>query len=233
MISSEKLSKRIDSFFNRSGSASLYKIPTADKVRALNAAQILLVKKKMNYNNIYKMGFESLLKRFDDLQFLLKQKEVKVKTKDDEIFYASLPNEEDYMFYITSSCKGSNDCCENGTMSNNLVKTKDLNIYLKDENHKPSFEWGENLVRLEDNKIFIYTDGTYKIDTVNLHYLKKPRNIDIKGYTTDGKASLTINSEFPEFLEDELLDVALVQLAMQSDNPALIQYAQSKQQTNE
>ena len=77
MISSEHLSKRIDQYLNKSGTNDQFKISVPDKVRAINSAQLVLVKRKIGLNNVYKMGFESFRKRFDDLDFLI-QKEIEM-----------------------------------------------------------------------------------------------------------------------------------------------------------
>jgi hypothetical protein len=233
MISSEHLSKRIDEFLNKSGTNDNFKISTPAKVRAINSSQLILIKRKIGMNNIYKKGFESFRKRFDDLDFLIKDAVEVPLFSSNGMLYADTSGLEDYMFYIKSYCFADKGTCTNRRLRNYLVKRADLENYIKSDTHMPSFDWQEQLVTMADNKIQIYTASDYTVNKLYLDYIRQPKQVDIKGYKKDGVDSQTVDCEFPEHLEDELLDIIVEQLAMTITDQAQIQFSQSRQQRNE
>ena len=233
MISSEELSKKIDQFLNKSGTNDSFKISLPDKVRIINTSQILLVKRKIGMNNIYKIGFEGFRKRYDDLDFLIKDDiplEIATTTTHYYVDTSVLP---DYMFYIKSYCTADRDECKNRRIVNLLVKRTDFENYIKSDTHRPSFDWQENLITMGEDKIQIYSDPSCTLNKLYMDYIRQPRDINIKGYIKNGVPSQTIDSEFPIHLEDELLDIIVEQLAMTINDQAQIQYSQSRQQRNE
>ncbi len=234
MISSEHLSKRIDQYINKAGTNDNFKISLPDKVRAINSAQLILVKRKMGLNNVYKMGFESFRKRYDDLDFLIKSNvPVDIKQHDVQGYYVDTKPLSDYMFYIKSWCSATRDNCTDRRIRNYLVKRTDLENFLKDYNYRPSFDWQEQLVTFASDQIEIFHDPTCKLNKLYLDYIRLPKEIDIRGYRKGGVDSQTIDCEFPVHLEDELLDIIVEQLAMSILDQGQVQFSQSRQQRNE
>lgn len=233
MISSEHLSKRIDEYLNKAGTNDNFKISLPTKVRAINSAQLTLVKRKIGMNNVYKMGFESFRKRYDDLDFLIKDNvELPIYEKNGLLFSDTAPL-EDYMFYIKSYCLADKGNCKNRRIRNYLVKRTDFENYIKSDTHRPSFEWQEQLVIFGPDKIEIYKGEDYTLNKLYLDYIRQPQEVDIRGYKKGGVDSQTIDCEFPAHLEDELLDIIVEQLAMTITDNAQVQYSQSRQQRNE
>ena len=238
MISSEHLSKRIDQYLNKSGTNDQFKISLPDKVRAINSAQIILVKRKVGVNNVYKMGFESFRKRFDDLDFLIKKEIPLDITESNNNLVASTAVLPDYMFYINSFCTADRGDCKSRKIWNVLVPNNDLQNFIKDSNYKPSFDWQEQLITMSTDNLVIYKDPTCTLNKLYLDYLRQPKQVDIVGYkkrlsNSQVVDSTTIDSEFPPHLEDELLDIIVEQLAMTITDNTQVQYSQSRQQRNE
>lgn len=238
MISSEHLSKRIDQYLNKSGTNDQFKISLPDKVRAINSAQIILVKRKVGVNNVYKMGFESFRKRFDDLDFLIKKEIPLDITESNNNLVASTAVLPDYMFYINSFCTADRGNCKSRKIWNVLVPNNDLQNFIKDSNYKPSFDWQEQLITMSTDNLVIYKDPTCTLNKLYLDYLRQPKQVDIVGYkkrlsNSQVVDSTTIDSEFPPHLEDELLDIIVEQLAMTITDNTQVQYSQSRQQRNE
>jgi hypothetical protein len=64
--------------------------------------------------------------------------------------------------------------------------------------------------------------------------MRYPVYIDKEGYVKfDGTESKNVNCELEAYLEDELLDLAVQNLAMYTENQAAVQNAQNRIQTNE
>ncbi len=238
MISAEHLSKRIDQYLNKSGTNDQFKISLPDKVRAINSAQIVLVKRKVGLNNVYKMGFESFRKRFDDLDFLI-QKEVEMNiTKSNNNLVVSTTLLPDYMFYINSYCTADKGDCKNRKIYNILVPNNDVQNYMKDSNFRSSFDWQEQLLTMSTDNLVLHKADDYTLNKLYIDYLRLPREVDIIGYkkrlaNSQVVNSKTIDCEFPPHLEDELLDIIVEQLAMTITDNAQVQYSQSRQQRNE
>ena len=67
-----------------------------------------------------------------------------------------------------------------------------------------------------------------------LSYVRYPVYIDKEGYTKfDGTESTNQDCELNSYLEDELLDLTVQNLAMYTENPAAVQSSQFRIQTNE
>ena len=71
MISVLDLCLDIDLKLNKQASVEHQSIPNENKIVFLNQAQIKLIKKKVNTNNNYQLGFDAFLKRYEDLQGLV------------------------------------------------------------------------------------------------------------------------------------------------------------------
>ena len=64
--------------------------------------------------------------------------------------------------------------------------------------------------------------------------MRYPVYIDKEGYVKfDGTQSTTVNCELEAYLEDELLDLTVQNLAMYTENQSAAQTAQFRIQTNE
>ena len=65
-------------------------------------------------------------------------------------------------------------------------------------------------------------------------YLRYPQYIDKAGYITfEGTASVNQDCELESYLEDELVDLTVQNLAMYTENSSAAQSAQFRIQTNE
>lgn len=232
MITVEELVYEFKLMINKVNRQDNVDIPVEDVIVYLNRAQMSWIKTKINPNNIYKVGYEAIEKRIDDLQ-VLKQPAVRLTpTKTNDLFYLgySCPLEDaaNYMFYVNSVCVAKQqDCKKNLTI--HLIKQGDLNNMYLDANLGPSFSWRSTLATIGDNKLFVYTDGSFSIENVLLTYLRYPKNIDIEGYTKlDGTTSQNVNCELPEYAKGDIVDLAVKFAAQSNDNQTQAIYAEDR-----
>ena len=69
---------------------------------------------------------------------------------------------------------------------------------------------------------------------IYIMYMRYPEYIDKEGYIKlDGTPSENRNCELEEYLEDELVDLTVQNLAMYTENVTAVQNAQFRIQTNE
>ncbi len=242
MIFAQSLSYKLDQRFNKLSTNEHQQIPVEDKVLVLNEAQIKLVKTKLGGNNVYRVGFDGMKKRYQDLQSLVEnfEKHPLAPTLSDKILNKWIADISDIkpkmMFYVDSYLLADKGECLNRVIYANteLIKHGDITFLLQNSNFKPSFEYQETIADISSNELHYYTDGTFDITKAYLSYIRYPQAIDLEGYVRfDGTESTTIDSELEDYLEDELLDLAVELLAMYTENPSAVAYAKQRQQENE
>jgi hypothetical protein len=80
----------------------------------------------------------------------------------------------------------------------------------------------------------VFTDGTFTPKKIYISYMRYPVYIDKSGYVKfDGTDSTDVDCELETYLEDELLDLTVQNLAMYTENAAALQSSQIRIQTNE
>lgn len=237
MIPVDQLLYDIDLKLNKIATNDHQSIPLEDKIIALNDAQVQLIKQKLNINNVYKLGFESFKKRYDDLQSLVVEGSIPLndaKTKTNKFTGNITDLNPTYMFYVDGFILANKGFCSDRPLHVLLTKHADLFTLLNNTNTSPSFEYQETLVTLSDDKIEVYTDGTFIPTSANITYIKYPVKIDAIGYVRfDGSDSEDINCELPEYLKDEIVDIAVQELAMSTENYNAVNYAQNRINNNE
>jgi len=242
MITVDTLIYEIDQRLNKLSSFDHQNIALEDKILALNDAQIRLIKKKIGQNNVYKIGLDGFKKRYQDLQFLIENPEDhKLSlTLGDPIMnkYIALVSDisPKYMFYINSYLLANKGSCKNRVIFCNpdLVKHADIPLLLNNTNFKPSFEYQETIMDISSDELHVYTDGTFTPTYLYLTYIRYPKEIDKVGYVHfDGTDSIDQNSEFEDYLKDELLDLAVENLAQYTENQSAAVYAKAREDSSE
>lgn len=207
-------------------------IPVEDIILYLNRAQLSWIKTKINPNNVYRTGYESIRKRIDDLQALkVTNKRLSTQpTNDTYLIGYECPLEEapDYMFYVSAHCLAKQKLCEKN-LGIDLVKQGEIRTMYFDANFSPSFQWRSTLATLGDDKLYVYTGGEFSIEEVYLTYLRYPKEIDIEGYEKlNGKASENVDCELPAYAKPDLVDLAVKFAAQSNDNQAQAMFAEDR-----
>jgi len=243
MIPVDSLLYKIDQRLNKLSTNEHQKIQLEDKILALNEAQIKLIKQKIdNISTVSQMGLDSFKKRYEDLQSIIisyKDGELSLQLKDAKLnqWSADIHSlEPKYMFYIDSYILADKGKCKNRKIwiNRDLAKHGDLQFILNNDHYKPSFEYQETFNFLSSDEISIFTDGTFTPKKIYVSYMRYPVYIDKEGYINfDGEESTNVDCELEAYLEDELLDLTVQNLAMFTENQAAVQSAQYRIQTNE
>jgi len=243
MISVLDLCLDIDLKLNKQASVEHQSIPNENKIVFLNQAQIKLIKKKVNTNNNYQLGFDAFLKRYEDLQGLvvpytaLNVTDVGDKLNSYTADITALPVDKKYLFPIDIYVLADQGCCTDRLLNViDIVRHADITRLFYESNWMPNFAWQETLATISDNKIYVYSDESksFTINKLYLSYLRYPRKIDIAGYFhLDGTASSDVDCELPEYLRDELVDLAIKEIAMATENQTAVQYTIQRNKENE
>lgn len=221
MITVKDLLYDIEMKLNKVATNSHQSIPREDQIRALNEAQIQLVKQKVDTNNIYKLGTDSFNKRIDDLRVLIPpDTKLSVSFKDSTIYNFNI-TPTDYMFFVKCYILADKGTCTNRRLDVNIIPHRDVVEWLTNEHLKPSFLYQETFGTLSANGIDIYIgDDGFVPTSLLLTYIRYPKKIDLAGYIhLDGiTPSTTVDCELPFYLKDELVDLAVQELAMDTEN---------------
>ena len=243
MIPVDSLLYKIDQKLNKLSTSEHQQIQLEDKILALNEAQLKLIKQKVDGISIVSgEGFDAFKKRYEDLQNL-------VENYIDHPLTLTLNNPElnqwivdisnlvpQYMFYVDSYVLADKGRCKDRIIwiNQDLAKHGDLSFLLKNIHYMPSFEYQETFNIISSNEMSIFTDGTFTPTKLYLMYLRYPAYIDKVGYIKfDGTLSSDVDCELKPYLEDELLDLTVQNLAMYTENVSAVQSAQLRIQTNE
>jgi hypothetical protein len=243
MIPVDSLLYKIDQKLNKLSTNEHQQIALEDKILALNEAQIKLIKQKVDgASTVSGLGLDAFKKRYEDLQSL-------VVTYNHQPLTLTILNEElhqwkanlhrldpKYMFYIDSYVIADKGRCKDRKIwiNRDLAKHGDLQFILNNDHYKPSFEYQETFNFISSDEISIFTDGTFTPKTVNISYMRYPQYINKEGYIMlDGEPSFDQDCELELYLEDELLDLTVQNLAMYTENQSAVQNSIYRIQTNE
>jgi hypothetical protein len=243
MIPVDSLLYKIDQKLNKLSTNEHQQINLEDKILALNEAQIKLIKQKVDgQNTISGLGLDAFKKRYEDLQSLVityNNQPLDLAIKNAELNQWSanihLLNPK-YMFYIDSYVLANKGRCVDRKIwiNRDLAKHGDVSLILNNTHYKPSFEYQETFNFISSDEISIFTDGTFIPTRIYISYMRYPNYINKTGYIMlDGEPSFDEDCELETYLEDELLDITVQNLAMYTENQSAVQSAQMRIQTNE
>lgn len=242
MIHIESLLYKIDQKLNKVATLEHQVISLEDKILSINEAQLKLVKTKMDPNNPLGLGFDALKKRYEDLQILIEdpgKHPLPLLATDTNLneWSADLTTLiPEYMFYVDSYVLANKGKCKNKVLYVNkgLAKHADVMTLLANSNWIPSFEYEETFLVVSDNNVSIYTDGTFKPTKIFVSYVRYPTRVDYPGYVHfDGTVSTKVDCELNKYLEDELLDLVIEELAMDTENVPAVQFTEQRLKTSE
>jgi hypothetical protein len=243
MIPVDSLLYKVDQRLNKLSTNEHQQINLEDKILAVNEAQIKLVKQKVDgTSTITGYGLDAFKKRYEDLQSLVityNHQPLPLTIKNTELnqWFANLHTlDPKYMFYIDSYVLADKGRCKDRKIwiNRDLAKHGDVQFILTNNNYKPSFEYQETFNFLSSDEISIFTDGTFTPTSINISYMRYPQYINKAGYIMlDGEPSFDQDCELETYLEDELLDLTVQNLAMYTENQSAVQSSIYRIQTNE
>jgi hypothetical protein len=243
MIPVDSLLYKIDQKLNKLSTNVHQQINLEDKILALNEAQIKLIKQKVDgFSVVSGMGLDAFKKRYEDLQSLIityNHQPLDLTLKNNQLnqWFANLHLlDPKYMFYIDSYIIADKGRCKDRIIwiNRDMTKHGDLQFILNNSHYKPSFEYQETFNFLSSDEISVFTDGTFDPKQVYISYMRYPVYIDKEGYVRlDGTNSVNQDCELELYLEDEIVDLTVQNLAMYTENVSAVQSAQFRIQTNE
>lgn len=235
MIPIDDLLYDLDLKLNKLATTRHQSIPDEDKIIALNEAQLQLIKQKVGTNNIYRAGLESFGKRVDDLQVLMvSDHPLSLHKATNQTYLADIQALNNYLFFNRSYILADKDCCKDWPIAVTLIAHADVGVWQSNKHLCPSFEYQETFATLGDHMFTVYTDGSFTPTRLLLSYVRYPQKVDIPGYIHfDGSPSIKTDSELPAYLKDELVDLAVLEIAASTENLNAVQLTKDRIQQNE
>ena len=206
-------SLKIDLRINKLASFDSQNIKAFQKEEALNKALLGWIRTNKHGNNIYKEGNESSLMRVDDLQFLLKEKEMQSYKR--EIFNEIKTLPTDYLYLLNVSVYTSKENCTNVLISSDLREEANIDKLLLDYNEQPSFDFEQTFHTLQGNKIKIFHNNDFTISKTIVSYYRKPKKIN--------RSKPDELWEFKDDLAEIIVDAAVSILAGDIESPNVYQ----------
>lgn len=241
MISTQELLYELDQKLNKVSSLQNQYIGDGDKILKINEAAIKLVKTKAD--GIYGPGLDSSSKRYMDLQTLIVPF-VSVSGisagKDIAGFYSgNLPT--GFFLPVSAYVVSSTNCCKERVVGvERMVPHADVPVFLRDPDWNPSFAYQLTIGSIEAGKVKVYSenlfdkDDSFQVDEIHVSYLQLPQKADVAGYIRlDGTASTDQDINLPEHLKDELLNMTLIELGLNTGNLTTAQAGMNQLKTSE
>lgn len=195
-------------------------------IEAFNKAQLEWFRRQINGVNQKQRGEGSSKVNYDDLQKLITTIPLQGTNYTDS--FVSDPYPTDYMNYSSMYVMAKSECCPDRNIIVYMIDKADLYVILRDENKKPSFDWGETVAILADDRFTIYTNGEFDITSIDFTYYRKPRPIAFLGcvdINTGVAATADIPCEFKDDVAEILVDNAVAILA--ADIESFNQYSRA------
>jgi hypothetical protein len=178
-------------------------------VESFNKAQVEWTRRQLHGINMVKEGDEQSTRRKDDLQVLLSTQSLSLVDK--EYYYAG-PIPEEYLQWKRVDVFAGKDCCGKRRMTVYLAEEGNLNQLLRDVNKRPDFTWAETFATLKGDKVNIYTNGDFEVQSADLVYYRQPIKIQINGCVdpyTNVQSTQEVLCEFKDDIIELIIDEAV------------------------
>jgi hypothetical protein len=145
----------------------------------------------------------------DDIQVLLREKDLKLSNK--KVYFESEDIPEEYFGFKKVVVEAESEKCKiPKRIRCVLVEEANVEFLLEDYLRSPSFEWGETFCTLFNNKIRIWTNNEFIVKNCKLSYYKTPDEIRFDGCRDyDDKLMSDQELEFKDDLVEIIIDEAV------------------------
>lgn len=200
---------KIKQRLNKLDSQDYDNIETWQILEAFNKGQVEWARRQITGSNPTRQGDEQTRRRVDDLQVLLTPAPLTLTFKP--LYYeAAIPG--NYLDYKKLDAEGVTSECPAGRPLI-IYQGEEVNvpILLRDDNKKPSFEWGETFATLVNDTFRIYTNGEFTLNSANCLYYRQPIRIEMTGVSdpyTNVVSTVDVQCEFKDDIIELLCDEA-------------------------
>lgn len=203
-MNNETILVKVKERLNKLASADYDNFESWQIVEAFNKAQIEFASRSTSIGERNK-------KILEGLQVILTEFDLKGTSFGDYFETQVIP--DNFLSYKRVSLEGTKEeCPDPRPFLTYLVEESDIRILLRDPNSNPSWEWGETLVTMIDNKIRIYTQDKFVVKDPYLVYYRNPRPISIIG-VVDMDTKEPANSEVTCEFKKDIIELIITETA--------------------
>lgn len=226
---------KITERLNKLSSSDYANIQCWQIVEAFNKGMTDWFRRNAHGNNLYKEGIDQSTRRIDDLQKILKDTP-SLPVVDKGNYFESIATDwpQDFLEYSRFSCTAATDCCDEKQITVYLAEESNVDLYLNDNNRRPSFDWGETFAVIKGDKIQVYHDKQFEVKDLKLVYYRQPVKIQITGCKdpyTNTIPTVDIECEFKDDLCELFITEAVKILSGDTENG--FQYQRSTKESEE
>jgi hypothetical protein len=223
---------KFDERLNKLASEDYANIECWQKREAVNKGQLEWVRRQIHGTNLFKEGAENSRMRVDDIQILLKNKDLNITDKG--LYYESENIPEDYGWFSSVLIYGSKGSCKNELMLDvHHIEEANVNEWLSDWSKKPSFEYRQCFYTLSGNKMRVYTNEDFQINSITLVYYRLPRKFDIQDCEWyDNAPGVMVGLEFKDDVCELIIDEAVSIIAGDIEHINAYQIASKRKEEN-
>lgn len=202
-------------------------------LEAFNKAQVEWVRRQVHGNNLHKEGDESSKVLIDDLQRLLTEQVMTFTQKD--LFFETQELPADYLFFKRLDLMVGKECCPPHRVNTYIAEQADVADLLADNYRNPSWEWGETFSVFGNNRIRVYREEDWSMESINLMYYRTPRKVQFNGCTnlvTGTISTADVEAEFKDDVMELLIEEACLILAGDIESITQLQKGQQTTERN-
>jgi hypothetical protein len=227
--------KRIQEKLNKLDSKDYDNIQKNIIITAYNESRLDWLRRNLIGTNSQKHGDEGSKRRMEDFTQILKLPQDIVLSKKDG-YYISQKLPDDYFAFKRLEFDAKSNCCD-GTLKMicYLVGESNVDIYLRDSDLQPNFEWGETFATMVDNRLKVYTNNSFTIENPKLTYYRFPIIVEKNGvYSLEKEIISTtdVGCEFKKDLVTLFIDETVSSIAGDIESVSQYQIKQNKVETN-
>lgn len=143
----------------------------------------------------------------------------RIKTEDNHLDHSDFKLPENYFDFSNVYGKASKGKCKNQVMFLFEIKDENRHEVLQDEFNKPSFQYREAPYTFSDNKIKVYTNQEFELNSIFLSYYRYPVQIELEDYDNpDLGFNNEVEPEFDDKIVDRIISLAVAELNMNTEN---------------
>lgn len=200
-MNNDTLQIKIKQRLNKLSSNDYDNIQCWQIVEAFNKGQYDWCRRNLHGSNTKQEGDEQTTSRVDDLQILMTT--IPLVLTNRQTYYEVIGLPTDYFRWKRISITASSECCPKPKpMVCYLSEQGNLDELLRDKNKQPNFEWAETFAMLKDNRVQIFTNGLFAVDSAAFTYYRQPVKIQIAGCTDPYTLTIPATNIICEFKDD-------------------------------
>lgn len=229
----QEVAYKIDLRLNKQFGEDYDNIECSETVEAVNKGQLEWIRRQLHGINQTREGDEESKRRVDDLQILLKNKKLQYTNKAIYAESELLPKDYGWFKSIRVTGEKENGCGPALIEDLHHIEEANVNEWLSDWAKEPSFEYRQAFYTLSGNKVRVYTNGDFKISSLELVYYRQPKEFDIEGCPKyDDKLGKDSGLEFKRDICELIVDEAASVIAADIEHLTAHNLTKQRNETN-